>query len=367
MAIVALSQGTLWIPNSANFGAAVPGFGSAGGLTAANSRVACVFQVPKTGTLDWFEIRQQANTNTPDNGVRFSFQDIDASGNPDDTEDQYSVVTTGFAAGAWLVPPSYMGAGGPGSGAKRSVTKGEWLACSLRFESFVASDNITISGHDNTSRVPGNWMLNTYWATSADAGVTYSKTEVEQLNFALKYDDGTYAYLDAPHGAYSAVATQTFNSGSTPDERGLLFQIPFVARLAGISARVAPSAAFDVVLYDAASGVLITETIPFANSYATSGANAFYRFATPQSLSINVNYRAVIKPGASNVTMYDYQFNASAIRAANPGGSTWQLTTRTNAGAWSETDTSLPILGLVFDGFDDGTGGSGGGEHSAVF
>lgn len=360
-------NGGLWIPNSSPFSVALPGFGSLGIISSANGRLAYVFQIPKSGTLDWFEVRQQANTNTPDNGLRFSFQGVDASGNPDDTEDEYSVVTSGFAAGAWLVPPSYMGSTGGGSGSKRSVTKGDWIACCVRFESFVASDNISLSMLDFPNRISPNFQNNAYIATSADAGVTYSKTATGGVNIALLYNDGTYAMLDAPHNAFSAFNTRAFASGSTPDERGLLFQIPFVARLAGIWIRIAPAAAFDVVLYDSASGVVHTETIAFANAAAATGQGAYYAFSTAQNLSINVDYRVVIKPGASNVTIYDGDYNASAIRAANEGGSTWMSTQRTNAGAWTDVNTNLPIMGLVFDGFDDGTGGSGGGEHSAVF
>lgn len=360
-------QGGLWIPNSSSWSVALPAFASMGNLSAAADRQAYIFQIPKSGTLDWFEWRQLVNSNTPDNGVRISFQDVDAAGKPDNTEDQYTIITAGFGANVWHVPPSYMGAGGPGFGAKRAVTKGDWIACVLRFENFVASDNISIATLNLPNRQVSNFQLNAYLGQSGNSGGTWSTAANGSINIALKYDDGTYACLDAPNLPIKDINTRAFNSGSTPDERGLLFQVPFPARLAGVWARLISSAAFDLVLYNAAGTAIATETIPFNNIYSSTGANAFYPFATPQSLTKNVDYRVVLKPGGSNISLYDMDFNSSAIRAANPGGSTWMSTSRTNAGAWTDTNTSLPFMGLVFDGFDDATGGGSGGEHSAVF
>jgi hypothetical protein len=365
---IQLVNGGLWIPNSAPFVNAALTF-SGLALNAAASRIAWVFQVPKSGTLDWFEFRMSTNSNTPDNGVRLSFQGLDAAGRPDNVEDEYTIITAGFASNTWMVPPSYMGAGGPGTGAKRVVTKGDWIACCLRFENFVASDNITISGISIDSKTGVNGQLNTYVATSTSSGATWTTTNTSPINIALKYSDGTYAVLDWPHIPASASNSRIFNSGSTPDERGLLFQVPFPCRLSSVWARVDSDGAFDIVLYDAASSVVISETIAHLNVFGTAGANGQYMLTTPQPLTKNVNYRLAFKPTTvTSITIYDVDFNSSVIRATNPGGSTWKSTSRTDAGAWTDVDTNLPIMGLVFDGFDDATGGGGGGgEHSAVF
>jgi hypothetical protein len=365
MTIQAINQG-LWIPNSCPFTVALPAYITQSTMAAAASRTAYIFQVPKTGTLDWFEVRQNVNSNTPDNGLRFAFMDLDAAGKPDNTEDQYSIVTAGFAAGAWLVPPSYMGAGGPGSGAKRAVTKGDWIACQVRMENFVAGDSVAMSTLDYGVRPATNFNLNCYNGSSGNSGATWSTSQVGGICVALKYDDGTYGQMEWPNMCPTAFNLRTFNSGSTPDERGLLFQIPFPGRLTGVWVRIDSDNAFDIVLYDAASSAVFTETPSFVNVYATSGANAYYKIGTPPTLTKNVNYRLAIKPGASNISIYDMDFNSSAIRIANVPHSTWMSTSRTNAGAWTDTNTNVPFIGLVFDGFDDATGG-GGGEHSAVF
>lgn len=368
MTIQTIPGTSLWVPNGCSFNVSLPAFASMSTMTAAADRRAYIFQIPKTGTLDWFELRQNVNANTPDNGLRFSFQDLDANGDPDNTDDEFSVITAGFGAGAWLVPPSYMGAGGGGSGAKRAVTKGDWIACCVRFESFVAGDSVAISTFDQAGRPNLNFMLNSYLGVSSNSGTTWVTTGQGAISIALKYDDGTYAALEWPNMSPSAFNVRNFASGSTPDERGFLFQMPFPARIKGMWIRVDPDAAFDVVLYDAADSPVVTETIAFQNTYINQGGNAFFPFATPYSMTKNVNYRLVVKPGASNVGIYDMDFNSSAIRIANVPHSTWMSTSRTNAGAWTDTNTNFPLMGLVFDGFDDATGGGGGGgEHSAVF
>lgn len=359
--------GGLWLPSSAPFNVALPGFASIGTLTSVGSQLAWIFQVPKSGTLDWFEVRQLANTNTPDNGVRFIFEGVDALGKPDNVEDQYSIVTTGFAANAWLVPPSYMGATGPGSGAKRVVTRNEWLACVIRLENWVTGDSISISGLDMPSRASPNFMLNAYMGSTSNSGTTWATLAVGGISIALKYDDGSYATLDHPNIPASLLTLRTFSAGTNPDERGLLFQVPFPGRLSGVWIRADTDDALDVVLYNAANTAVVTETIANNNRYAATGANAYYLFTTPYTLTKNVDYRLIVKPGASTVGIYDMDFNSSAIRAANPGGSTWMSTNRNNAGAWTNVATNLPLMGLVFDGFDDATGGGGGGEHSSVF
>lgn len=359
MTIQAIGGTGLWLPNSAPFTGPLPSYVSAGiTLSTAAGRQAFIFQVPKTGTLDWFEVMQLSNTNTPDNGIRFAFMDLTA-GKPDNTEDQYSVVTAGFGTNAWLVPPSYMGSTGPGSGSKRSVTKGDWIACQLRFENFVASDSVIFGTMSISGKPESNYALNAYIGTSTNSGTAWTVTNVGTISIALKYSDGTYAQFEWPHICPTVMNTRAYNSASTPDERGFLFQLPFPARIKGCWIRTNSANAFDIVLYDAADTPLVTLAPTVANVYSATGANAFYLFSTSQAISKNSNYRLVVKPGASSITTYDMDFNSSAIRSANVPDSTWMSTSRTNAGAWTDTNTNFPFMGLVLDGFDDAGGGGG--------
>lgn len=359
--------GRLWIPNSVPAGGTTPAFTSSFTMNTAATWIAFIVQAPKTGTLDQFELLQAVNTNTPDNGIRLSFMDVTSAGAPDNVEDQFAIVTAGFGAGAWLVPSGYMGSTGSGSGTKRSVTKGDWIACVVAIESFVAADSVAM-GNLNTGAVslPINCIGTRYTTTTSNSGTAWAKLVTSTPILALKYDDGTYGVLESPIYPASAYNARTFNSGSAADERGLLFQVPFPASLAGCQIRIDSDNAFDIVLYNAADSVVDTITVTPGIFGSTSALNGVYSFASSITLTPNANYRLVVKPGASNVSIYDFDCNSQAIREAVEGGPTWMSTNRVDAGAWTDVNTNRPFISLIFDGFDDGAGG-GGGEHSSVF
>ena len=117
-----------------------PAFISVFTLTASTHKVAWVIRAPKTGTLNRFGVRLGTVANTPDNGIRFSFQDVTIStGAPDEVQDQFADVTTGLVTDAWCEPTTFLGASGTGSGAKRSVTAGDpWPAWSSSCRSWRA-------------------------------------------------------------------------------------------------------------------------------------------------------------------------------------------------------------------------------------
>lgn len=369
MAIVTIPGG-LWIPNSMLSLGAEPSFASAGTISSGIIFAAAIVQVPKAGTLDQFEVRQQSNGTPPTNGIRFSFQDVTATGDPDNTDDQFRDVLAGFGSGVWLAPPGPITSDGTDTGVKRIVTRGEYLACVIKLPSFVAG-NVAFSVVNVASSTENvqNTRLNNYWATTANSGGTWTKVTATGINIALKYDDGSYATFPAPIFGFLLGVVNTYNTGSTPDERGLLFQVPFPCRLSGIWVKVDADNPFDIVIYDAASSV-VTSFSGNAGIRATTGArNAYYLLPTPLTLTPNVNYRVTLLPSTgSSISTYDWTFSTSAIRAAQDGmSSTWMLTTRTDAGGWTDTDTARPVMGLVLDGFDSGGGGGGGGEHSSVF
>jgi len=369
MTIAAITNANIVVP--ALFPAASTGIlvftTFANALTSALIRNAFVIRVPKTGTLDWVEWRTGAVSNQPDNGVRVSFQGVDAAGAPDNTDDQFIIMPQPFSANTWQVPAAYMGSTGGGSGTKRSVTAGEFLACVFRLESAVASDSIFIAlmNGQNSGLTPAGILevpqnstnSGTAWAAAADQAV-----------LALKYDDGSYGFIRDGILPMTTLSSTAFGTGSNPDERGLVFQVPFPARLKGFYISYDSQAvAHDLVLYDATPTAIETLTGSIFQKPGANGGYAYYEFATPRDLTANVNYRITLLPTtASTVVLYEYTFPTQAIREAFDGGPTWMTTHRNNAGAFSNEVTIRPAIHLVFSGFDNGAGG-GGGEHSAVF
>ena len=74
-------------------------------------------------------------------------------------------------------------------------------------------------------------------------------------------------------------------------------------------------------------------------------------------MSADTTYRLAVKPTtATNVSLYSFSVNAAAIMAAFVGGTQWYQSTRTDAGAWTDSTTNCPFIGLHLSQLDDGAG-----------
>lgn len=358
MAIVSIDGG-LWLGPIPQWFAAVPGFTTTTALTASTHKTAMIFQVPHTGTLDKIEFRMGAIANSPDNGIRVSFQDVDATtGAPDGTQDQYRDIAAGsLTASTWTVP-GLMTSDGTDGGTKRSVTKGQWMAAVIEYVSFVASDSFSISVTNLVSATNSPDLNFTYAAHYN--GASWSKS-VNTWNMALKYDDGTYRHIANSIIPMTAANSNTFNSGSTPDERGLRFQVPWDCEIDGIQVRVDVDNVADLILYDSGSSALVTVSLD-PDIRATSNAmNGMVTIPTT-ALTANTTYRIAVKPtSASSVIVHDIDVNSAAIMQSFAGGTAWYSTTRTDAGAWTDTTTNRPMIGLRISGIDTGGGASSSG------
>lgn len=321
-------------------------------INAGTDMIAMLVQAPKTGTLDKFECLISAIGNSPDNGIRFSFQNADATtGFPDGVQDQYRDIAAGSLSATWTAP-GLMTSDGTDVGAKRSVTKGDWIWCVVEFVSFVASDSVTIgalnsaAGDNPLIRTLGNASTGTY-ANDSDNGIV-----------ALKYDDGTYGGAQWPSVPTTGFAAYgAYDTADSPDERALRFQVPVPCRLTGAWARLDMDGPMDLVLYDAASSVLTSISLDPDYRVSANGFNSG-RIMFPSSIDLaaNTTYRLALKPtdGAATVILYYFTVSANELLQAVPGGVEWYSSSRTDAGAWTDVTTERPLIGLYFDAFDNG-------------
>lgn len=334
-------------------------------MNASGDKMAFVLRVPKTGTLNKFICVLASVADNPDNGIRLSFQDVDAAtGNPDGTQDQYRDITGTITAGAQI--PGVMTNDGTNGGTKRSVTVGDFVCCVIDFVSFTGSDSITVSYHA-TVDFSGASVRDAYMA-NAPSG-SYNKLAYAIPQIALEYDDGSYALFD--NGvSVGIVETATFASNSTPDERALRFKIPYGCRVIGAMAVLDVDAALDVVLYDASNNVLGSFSIDANNRAGTSaGWSIGYWTGGPVTLTADTEYRVSIKPTTTtSVGLQGRVFPSSAYLASNTMGAEWYLSTRTDAGAWSADQTRVPLISLFINGIEfTVTGGGGATARTFVF
>ena len=356
MALTAIPGG-LWIPLPPIYSVAAPTFNISSLLTidASAEKAAFMFQVPKTGTLDKIEFRTGAVTFGGGSVLRASFQDIDlATGFPDGTQDQFRDVT-GVAANTWTVP-GLMTSDGTDTGTKRSVTVGGLLAVVIEYATFTAGDTVTWAQH----QVQSTTGILPAFPTPALFTAAWAMNTAGYPSMALKYNDGSYAYIVDPLSPILTFNTRTFNSTSTPDERGMIFQFAGPVAVGGAWFRADLDAAADLVLYDSdGSTALQTVSLDSDLRSGTAGLNQFVRFADT-NLTASTNYRLILKPtSASSVSLYDYDVSAAAHLDVCAGGQNFHSTTRTDAGAWTQTTTNRPWMGLLVTKIDNGAGGGG--------
>jgi hypothetical protein len=250
---------------------------------------------------------------------------------------------------------------GTDTGAKRSVTQGDWIACMVEFVSFVASDSVTLA---SISLSPGR---DTSAYTVMEASAIWNKASFAtlQLRFVLKYDDGTYANISPDLLPIATFASTSYADSSTPDEYALRFQTPMDCELSAVMLRATLSQVCDVVLYDSGGSVVFTVS---HDPDFTVGAGSHVIVVPPTTLTANTTYRLALKPtSGSTVTLYGATVNSNAHLGAFPGGIEHYQSTRVNGGAWTDSTTTRPWIYLFLSGIELGSVGGGGGGGAFTF
>lgn len=341
MSILSLPGGFI-APYLPDFAASAPGFINSV-MNDGGDRVAFIFIAPTTGTLDWFEFRQGTNGTSPTNGIRFAIQGLTGN-DPDGTDQVWRDVTTGFGAGAWLAPSAVMTNTGAGGGTQLTLTQGSQYAAVMYMPSFSAG-NVTMSQLDLQNALFGPTLIQycdifaTTWTRNFNTGC-----------IALKYSTG-YEIIAPNVFPISALNTVTFNSGSTPDEIALRFQLTANAYVGGAVIRADLDAAAEINLYSGTSVIAGPVTLN-GGRVNTAGGYAYVPFPSTY-LTANTTYRLAIKPTTgSSIAIYNFDVASAGLMAAAPGGAEWYYSARTDAGAWSDTTTKRLWAAILLTGID---------------
>ena len=365
MALQPFPGGNVFLPGPFHHGAAAPTFNSSGTqvIDASGEKIAIVGYVRKAGDLSKVHTRMGTVSLNAASQIRTSFQNVllsSGQGDPDETQDQFrDTAGSAITSNAWF-SSGIVSSDGTDTGAKRTVAVGDLLAVVWEYQAFTAADTLTVHGLNGLSNAsaqfgrPAHGRIKTGGSWQANVPTEYNPILV------LEYSDGSFDTLDGcwPIDNFNAPA---FNNGSTPDERGLCFRLPFPATVEGAIVRVDLDAAADLVLYDSGSSALATVSLDENFRFQTSGHNLRALFASPQNLSANTTYRLALKPtSGTNVTFYDWTVTNANYLNNFQGGASWKHTERTDAGAWTDTTTKRPWMSLILSKFDDGAGAAGG-------
>jgi hypothetical protein len=336
---------------SVKFGVALPeppsvfsGSFSALTMDASGEKVAFVFEIPKTGTISKVLIRTATVTSSETLNVGLQTID-DTTGFP--TGSAYGGMTAGTQAA-----PAASTAYAVTLGGTASATAGDRVAAVIAFDSAVG--NLQIA-YQNASTVAQSFPYSLLFTSS------WSKMGGGYPCLAIEYNDGTYENIYAV--PYSLRNSVSFNSGSTPDERALRFEVPWECRVSGCWSIMGGSGNFDYVLYEGTTAK-VTVSVDASVQDAGGAAQQIYRcrFPTPYTLAANTEYFMAVKPtSGTNTTLLDFEVLSAAVMDSFHGGQDFHFASRTDAGAWTPTTTKRPLIGLYLDQFHDGAGGGGGG------
>lgn len=313
-----------------------------------------VFRIPKTGTISKIGYYVSDFTQCT-NGLSVGMETVDAAtGYPSGT------AYGGMVAGTQAVTGTGWFWTALGTGA--SAVLNNIASIVIKINSFQAGDNLSIRymAETITPQAPGDpyaidylggvWTKHPYFPT-----------------FGIEYDDGSITFVRNVL-PLSAFATVSFNSGSTPDRRGIRFKFPFSMTANGVWVQ-GYNADFNVLLYDS-DGTTVLETLSFDKDIRSTNSYPlfFAFFSTPRTFIINTFYRLVLLPTTVTDTrlMYGSVTNDGANLAmkAFPFGDnihgTYCSGAPANEASWTQELTRRYNLGLLASAFDDGAGGAGG-------
>lgn len=344
----------LWI-NPLPFGLTVAPSATTATIDATGEKLAFIGRVwNKDGTTKSIEkvgFRFGAVTKAGGSALTVSLQDVDLTTGPvvqpDGTPDQSVAIANAnaaFLANTFILTGSLS--------ANRSVAFGEMLAVVVEFDGAgrLGADTVGIIaglagaagsvGHQTTSLLTASWAQQNVLP-----------------GILLGFSDGTYGGFDGGFPS-SNTSNSTLNSGSGTDEIGLYFTLPYNCKIDAaymITGYNSSSANADIVLYNAAGAAVAT---------VSQDGNAVGATSTPRpqvvtfpevQYTANEAWRLAFKPTtANNVTLTRQFMPVAAYFQAFPGFSTWQGTSRADAGAWTEDDTVRPIAGIRISAIQHG-------------
>lgn len=327
-------------------------------MTASGHRHAFVLTMPKAGTIDTIAFLTGAVSSA--DTLKVSLQDMDAStGNPDAGADEYRTIASGsVTANTWL-ETGLVTSDGTDSGTKRTVTRGQRVCVVIEFNSYVSGNvnirNINQAGGQKSAPNCGIAYIATY------NGSAWTKVQTQWPTVAIKYSDGTYAYMPEVY-PFSNASNPSFSNVSTAKEIALKLNIPFKCKVTGawVSA-INTTGDFDIVVY-ASDGT----TVVCSGSYDkdTNMANQPGRvWFTSETELAPGTYYVTFKPTTSTgIGVYYVEVASAAIfdQVAAGQNAIWSQRNTQGSGAFTDTTTRRLHIGLLISALDDGAGSGGG-------
>ena len=287
---------------------------------------------------------------------------------------QSVATTTGLPTGTWLgfVDLTTDATNFPATTVKEwtlstnaTLTRGQYYAIVISALSGTwntATDNLQLYSSQGTGVGPSLAAFPYVYDTIN--GVAGTKTSV-----AIHPCIGTGSSTIQYRIAHKPASQGSWNSGTTPNQRGMKIKLPASTvtsfRIAGVRMAIGPTnsaSTWDLNLYDSSSTILQSRS--FTNQEAYNSASLLIRDyyfdeSTLTTLSPNTDYRIAIQATSATLGCMSYIELSSATDCTSafiPGG-TYHLTTRTGVGAWTDTTTTWIPMQLIIADLTTSAGG----------
>ena len=327
-------------------------------LDATTDRYAVVFRAEDNMTVTSVQFRQGTVTGSPD-ALRVGLQEVDAN--------------NGLPNGTWLGGVSNYQALTIVSGNNNSfVTATLPTSVTLIRGQVVAMVLQPVSGGGGGAGWDGSDFMT---VSRTIANVAYghrgpyavdNTTKSTNQNCVFKINTSTRSY-GLP---IETITSRSNNSGSTPDEYGMYFRIPSgvcsTYKIQGVRISGALSSAdWYLRLYDT-NGTTVLQEVFVDSSELSMGtvypSLIYWDTSTLATLNAGSYYRLVFAPATTTATgaLYAWDLDSAADRICFLGDAAdISATERTNAGAWTETDTRLWAMQALIIDITAPTGGGG--------
>lgn len=310
------------------------------GISAATHRLAWIFKVPKSGTINQLGVR--TSTVTTAVACRLGLYTLDASGNP--TSTQYG----GSAYGTFTPTASTYHSVSLATPA--TATAGDDVA--LVFESDGGLPDMLLSLGNASSIGAGFPFFARYNGTSWTRFAS-------PLACHARYADGTYGNLETLPAAGTFAESSLATNSAGFDEIATLVTIGVRCRAVGIWAYTS-GGALEAILYEGTTARATGTLGAGPNSGPVSVNLRRIPFATPWQVEPGTSVRAALRPTTTTAIFYRTMpmgFASFGTALDAPAGLC--MSTRLDQGAWlADTADTLPGIGLILDQFEDAAGGS---------
>lgn len=264
--------------------------------------------------------------------VDIGLQGLGASGPYAQPDGSFTIQTTltggggGISANAWNT--ATMSSGGPAS-----LSHGDLIAVVWDMTGRGGADTVALTAASDGIGAAYNFPIcNAYISSAWQSTFTAGAGRVP--NVVLEFDDGTLATIDASYPMTSS-AVETYADSTNPDERGLLFQLPFGCKVDALVANIGATDAnsdFTLKLYSDPTGSpsVVASVAHLAERMAGGGAGITeLPIGSAVDLDPNTNYAlTVLATGSTNVRLNTFTLAATGHRVLLNGGTTLAKVTR---------------------------------------